>query len=84
MPQIDLQAGTVSTIAGTGEPGLQNGDATTVAQLRHPQKLALDRRGQRLFISDLSNTIRVLDLGASAAVAVAAAAAAAAAVVVVV
>ena len=63
VPQIDLQTGLVSTIAGDAAAGFEHGDATRQARFRFPQKLALDGEGQRLFISDLNDTIRVMNLG---------------------
>lgn len=49
------RSGTVTTVAGTGRPGFSgDGGPATVAQLREPRGVALDRAG-KLFIADSSN-----------------------------
>ena len=61
--QVDLQAGLVTTLAGAREPGFLHGHATRDARFRFPQKLALDARRRRLFVSDLNDVVRVIQLG---------------------
>lgn len=60
--RIDLHMRLVQTIAGApGEPGHADGPGRS-ARFKYPQKLALDARRERLFISELNDCIRVLDL----------------------
>lgn len=61
--EVDLQAGTVQTFAGAaGEEGATDGDRLT-ARFSSPAGLALDRVGQKLYVSDSGNhTVRVIDL----------------------
>lgn len=59
---IDLAAGTVSTIAGNGGLGFQDG-VGAAARFAEPNGLAFDASGQNLFISDFENqAIRQLNL----------------------
>jgi sugar lactone lactonase YvrE len=62
---IDLVAGTVERLAGTGAEALIDGDARHEAALAQPSGLALDRAGRRLFFADSeTSALRVLDLAA--------------------
>jgi sugar lactone lactonase YvrE len=55
---------TVSTLAGTGQPGIQNGDLTR-ASFNNPAGVALDNTGN-IFIADAVNhAIRVISTGGS-------------------
>jgi uncharacterized protein (TIGR03437 family) len=61
--KVDL-SGTITTIAGSGAIGgsgyAGDGEPATLAQLQHPNGLAVDSTG-RLFINDGNGTIRVVD-----------------------
>lgn len=57
--KINLSTGDVSHLAGNGS-GYTNGDAKNAKM--GPQGLALDENGDYLYFSDISNTIRRLDL----------------------
>ena len=53
--RVDAFTGTISTIAGTGEPGYSgDGGLATQAQLRYPQGVAVDGAGN-LYIADSDN-----------------------------
>jgi len=53
--KIDRMAGTISTVAGTGEPGFSgDGGQATQAQLRIPHSIAFDTSGD-LLICDIGN-----------------------------
>jgi sugar lactone lactonase YvrE len=60
--RIDLAAGTVETVAGTGTPGAGgDGGPATMAQLAFPQDIELGADG-RLFIADTENhVVRAVD-----------------------
>lgn len=60
---IDLATGTVTTIAGTGEPGYSgDGGEATAAQLHHPRDLEIGPDGL-LYIADTDNgRVRAVDL----------------------
>jgi DNA-binding beta-propeller fold protein YncE len=62
--KIDRASGTISTVAGTGEPGFSgDGGPATTAQLRIPHSIAFDANGD-LLICDIGNhRIRRLVLG---------------------
>jgi len=60
---IDLEAGTVERLAGTGAESLVDGDALHEAALAQPSGLALDPDGRRLYVADSeTSALRVLDL----------------------
>lgn len=53
--RIDLEAGSVTTVAGTGEPGFSgDGGPATEAQIRCPDSIDLDEQGN-LYIADRCN-----------------------------
>lgn len=53
--RVDVVAGTISTVAGTGEPGFAgDGAAATEAQLNRPLRVAFDGAGN-MFVSDSDN-----------------------------
>lgn len=53
--KVDMKAGTISTVAGTGIPGFSgDGGAATKAQLRSPHSIAFDEK-DNLFICDIGN-----------------------------
>ncbi len=60
---MTLKAGTIGTIAGTGEPAFSgDGGRAVAASLNEPKSLALDGRGH-LFIADAENqVIRKVDI----------------------
>lgn len=60
--RIDLDAGTITTVAGTGEPGFSgDGGPAPEAQLRCPDSIDLDDQGN-LYIADrCNNRIRRVD-----------------------
>jgi DNA-binding beta-propeller fold protein YncE len=62
--KIDMQTGIITTIAGTGEKGFGgDGGPATKAQFGGIYCVALDPRGERLYLADLDNRrIRVVDL----------------------
>ncbi|HXR97043.1 MAG TPA: hypothetical protein VN709_04285, partial [Terriglobales bacterium] len=63
---IDLTAGTVTTIAGSGGLGSADG-VGAAARFAEPNGLAFDATGKKLFISDFENqAIRELDLTTNA------------------
>jgi len=61
--KIDRASGTISTVAGTGEPGFSgDGGLATEAQLKIPHSIAFDKNGD-LLICDIGNhRIRRLEL----------------------
>jgi len=60
---IDLKAGTVARLAGSGAEALVDGEALEAAALAQPSGLALDPAGRRLFFADSeTSAARVLDL----------------------
>jgi len=61
--KVDKKTGTISTIAGTGQPGFGgDGGPGTKAQLRQPHSIAFDPKG-RMLICDIGNhRVRRLDL----------------------
>lgn len=63
--KIDGQTGEIRTIAGTGEKGFSgDGGPATKARFGGIYCLALDVRGEKLYLADLDNRrIRVVDLG---------------------
>lgn len=63
--EVDASTGNINTFAGTGTAGY-NGDGimATTAQLNTPSDVFADAYG-RVFISDASNRIRVVDLSTS-------------------
>jgi sugar lactone lactonase YvrE len=62
--RVDAAARTISTVAGTGQPGFDgDGGPAVRAHLRNPHSIAFDRRGG-LLICDIGNhRIRRVDLG---------------------
>jgi sugar lactone lactonase YvrE len=63
--KIDAQTGLITTIAGTAEKGYSGDDGPAVkARFGGIYCLALDAKGERLYLADLDNRrIRVIDLG---------------------
>ena len=61
--RIEAGTGTISTVAGTGEPGFSgDGGPATAAQLHRPHSIEFDGQGG-LYIADISNhRIRRVDL----------------------
>lgn len=61
--RVDASTGIITTLAGTGKPGYSgDGGPAPTAQLREPNGLALDGRGN-LYIADVSdNRLRKVDL----------------------
>lgn len=60
---LDLAAGTVERLAGTGAEALIDGDALREAALAQPSGLALDSGGRRLYFADSeTSALRALDL----------------------
>jgi sugar lactone lactonase YvrE len=61
--RVDAKTGLISTVAGTGAPGLSgDGGPATRAQLRQPHSIAVDAMG-RLLVCDVGNhRIRQVDL----------------------
>ncbi len=57
---ISLQAQTVSTFAGSGEAGFQNGNLST-AQFSGLEQMAYDKNGNLLVCDALNNRIRKID-----------------------
>ena len=59
---VDMKSGIITTVAGTGEPGFSgDGGPATLAKLRQPHSIALDR-DDRLYICDiLNNRVRLRD-----------------------
>ena len=62
--RVDAKTKTISTLAGTGEPGFSgDGGPAATAQLRQPHSIALDPSGDSLYIADIGNhRIRKVDL----------------------
>lgn len=62
--RVDGKTGIISTLAGTGMPGFSgDGGPAAQAQLRQPHSIALDPRGEALYIADIGNRrIRRVDL----------------------
>ena len=67
--KIDARTGLITTIAGTGEKGYSGDDGPAVkARFGGIYCLALDAKGERLYLADLDNRrIRVIDLGSGIA-----------------
>jgi sugar lactone lactonase YvrE len=64
---IDVGAGTVSTLAGAASEGTMTDGTFAATRFAGPGPLALDRAGHRLFVGDVSSSdarVRVLDLAA--------------------
>ncbi len=63
--KIDARTGLITTIAGTGEKGYDGDDGPALkARFGGIYCLALNAKGQRLYLADLDNhRIRVVDLG---------------------
>lgn len=61
--KVDMRSGTISTLAGTGVAGFSgDGGPASMAQLRQPHSIAIDRR-DRLLICDIGNQrVRRVDL----------------------
>lgn len=61
--KVNANTGTISTVAGTGEPGYGgDGGPATAAKFRQPHSIALDGRGG-LYVADIGNhRIRRIDL----------------------
>lgn len=61
--RVDAATGTISTVAGTGEPGFSgDGGPATRAKLNRPHSISLDNAGH-LYICDIGNhRIRIVDL----------------------
>jgi YVTN family beta-propeller protein len=63
--EIDLTTNRVSTIAGSGEFGSRDGNATT-AQFKLPYGVAVNPSGTKVYVADYSNNrIREIDLTAN-------------------
>ncbi len=62
--RVDAKTKTISTLAGTGEPGFSgDGGPAAKAQLRQPHSIAIDHGGNSLYIADIGNhRIRRVDL----------------------
>lgn len=62
--KLDLRSGKVSTIAGTGAKGFSgDGGPATAARFAAVHCVALDPKGEKLYLADLDNRrIRVVDL----------------------
>jgi sugar lactone lactonase YvrE len=62
--KIDARTGTISTVAGTGQKGdSRDGGPATKAQLGGIYCVALDARGEKLYLADLDNRrIRMVQL----------------------
>jgi uncharacterized protein affecting Mg2+/Co2+ transport len=62
--KIDLAAGQVSTVAGSGKAGIKNG-AASKAKFSYPGGLGLDTRGN-IYVGDYeSHRIRLISTNAS-------------------
>ncbi len=61
--RVDAKTKTISTVAGTGQPGFAgDGGPAVKAQFRQPHSIAFDREG-RLYVCDIGNhRIRRIDL----------------------
>jgi DNA-binding beta-propeller fold protein YncE len=54
--RVDMAAGTISTFAGTGQPGFSgDGGPAAAAELRQPHSIAVDPTRRYLFICDVGN-----------------------------
>ena len=62
--KVDRATGVISTVAGNGKPGFSgDGGPATSAQLNQPHAIQLDRKGEYLYVCDISNhRIRRVDL----------------------
>jgi sugar lactone lactonase YvrE len=55
--RVDLRTGTITTVAGTGEPGYAgDGGPATAALLHSPQRIAIDSRGT-IYVADSDNNV---------------------------
>jgi len=60
--RIDLKAGTISTVAGTGKPGYAgDGGAATAALCREPYEVRFDRHGDMYFVEMQNHLVRKVD-----------------------
>lgn len=60
--RIDLQAGTISTIAGTGKAGYSgDGGPATKALCREPYEVRFDRNGNMFFVEMQNHLVRKVD-----------------------
>ena len=66
--KVDHQTGTITTIAGTGEPGFSgDGGPATKAKFNFVMCISLNHAGDKLYVADLKNRrIRVVDLSSGA------------------
>jgi DNA-binding beta-propeller fold protein YncE len=57
--RVDLESGTIATIAGTGQPGFSGERSPAIeAKLREPYGVAFDPRGDLLIVDTLNNRVR--------------------------
>lgn len=63
--RVDRATGVITTIAGTGQSNYSGDDGpASAATMREPNGIALNSRGDKLYIADVSDQrIRVVDLG---------------------
>eukprot|EP00743_Colponemidia_sp_Colp-15_P012139 GILK01013715.1.p1 GENE.GILK01013715.1~~GILK01013715.1.p1 ORF type:complete len:679 (+),score=127.77 GILK01013715.1:39-2039(+) len=58
---VDMEDSVISTFAGTGEVGHRDGELGQ-ALFKYPMKLALDLKRKRLFVTELNDCVRMIDL----------------------
>lgn len=60
--RIDMQTHTITTVAGTGEPGYSgNGGPATAAKLNEPYEVRFDKSGNMFFVEMINNIVRRVD-----------------------